>query len=1552
MARFQVIPKGGGNAKYSGTPTFTGTYMKPGMLEFREIASPVPIDWAAGDYVAYSRTGLTYRLYNVPQLKKMASREGYGGAFVYQGVQFFDDSKQLEICPFRDLVTGDNRIHFSTQPSISTFEGVDGLARRFQACLDDMFPNTWYVRLATVAMGASQEVVDLMSEARDFTVSGVSILGALERVYEIWPEIGWVFTREQVTVNGSNVLRNVLTIGGGGISSTASYLYGKGNGLTAITRTVANADELANRLFVYGSSRNMLPGWYNSQAIKDAASVDIRNIMLPIDPVGTQGQPGYYPGWGKTMDGGVNKPDPAKAYAEDQASITALGLRPKTYYFDGSGDLPEIYPTVRNVTIAEVRASNPDYVPSSSIYPDGNVRVDKILSAPVPTDDGMAGDSGKSSILSETDLISDTDSGTISPAIPVAIKAYLDPFYSKTVTIPDAGTFSLRLNCQLSGTVTTMIGYAGIVLRAYKVDGSTETLIGEREARLGQATPDSSVWTVGVTTLSVQKSTFLANQTVRFEARFVLAKPQPTTSTAYTYSVEGTASTSASFYRANTFTVNLRQIGFDIEKYAALGDGKTLAMRSGKCEGRTFQILSSSYVSTTDSWTLELSRSEDESLSQWFPNSNFPIESGDEFVLLDIAMPEEYVKIAELRLLQAAQNLLLDTATERWQYVPEIDAKFMIETGRTIVAGQNMTLQDADIIGQSPVAVIVDSLTINEGDSTIPTYKVTLRDRKRITFTESESAPAIQSKPVTSITESPQTYNGATEFQNSYFELDGDGNITLKSPYQNLWVPGWLAAGGVGTGGGGGGGGTNVSWGVQSGYTIPLIVEGNSKTLLLDGALNGYALASSVPTALSQLSADANHRLVTDAQILAWDSKGGVSSITLSSGTGITVSNSGVAITDQGSRTISISTTYQNRINHGETAYGWGDHSQAGYLKSYTESDPTVPAWAKETNLQFSALPEMWIGSSRVQSSSGAQALTGISSIKATVASNSETASMVVWEPNAGGTGIGAWHFRGNVYADGWIAAGGVGSGSGGGGGTDLDRVWESLTNNTDKPNVKINVAHIPDITTAKISDLESWISAKGYITAADIPTESTVAGWGFTKNAGTVTSVTLTQGTGISITNSGTAITTSGTRTISITSTYRNYITHGEEAYSWGDHRLMGYLTQHQDISGYALKTGGSDYQFLVSQLKFSNGYLSGGSYNSVARPQWTYGSTTKNLAYLDEIPTSLKNPYSLTFGSKTYDGSANRTILASDLGAVTSSDVSSMLSGYLPLTGGTLTGDLRLKNSGNYGMTLRFGDGDYSYIKEDTDDHLTLYASKGITLSTGSSYGIQFGDGVLKWDATNNAWHLVGNFYADGWVAAGGIGGANSMFVTISGTQTITGSKTFTGTTVVNGLTVTKDSSDYVTLSTPYRMYIQDGGKDVCLTPSGHTIIGSYPGSSAVGSNKLYVGGTAIATTWNTSSDRRLKEDISYLVEAEAIEKLMRLKPATWKWNSGLAKGHTASGFIAQEVEPVIPFMVTGEDYKSLAYQMLHAYEVSALKSHEERLRALEKKMKITEG
>lgn len=50
-----------------------------------------------------------------------------------------------------------------------------------------------------------------------------------------------------------------------------------------------------------------------------------------------------------------------------------------------------------------------------------------------------------------------------------------------------------------------------------------------------------------------------------------------------------------------------------------------------------------------------------------------------------------------------------------------------------------------------------------------------------------------------------------------------------------------------------------------------------------------------------------------------------------------------------------------------------------------------------------------------------------------------------------------------------------------------------------------------------------------------------------------------------------------------------------------------------------------------------------------------FTPAAHTHTASDVSGLPTSLKNPYALTFGSKTYDGSAAATITASDLGALT---------------------------------------------------------------------------------------------------------------------------------------------------------------------------------------------------------------------------------------------------------------------------------------------------------
>ena len=76
-----------------------------------------------------------------------------------------------------------------------------------------------------------------------------------------------------------------------------------------------------------------------------------------------------------------------------------------------------------------------------------------------------------------------------------------------------------------------------------------------------------------------------------------------------------------------------------------------------------------------------------------------------------------------------------------------------------------------------------------------------------------------------------------------------------------------------------------------------------------------------------------------------------------------------------------------------------------------------------------------------------------------------------------------------------------------------------------------------------------------------------------------------------------------------------------------------------------------------------------------------FTPSAHTHAASDVSGLPTSLKNPYKLTFGSKTYDGSAAATITASDLGALTSitksmvegvltGDITSHTHSYIPLS------------------------------------------------------------------------------------------------------------------------------------------------------------------------------------------------------------------------------------------------------------------------------------------
>lgn len=106
---------------------------------------------------------------------------------------------------------------------------------------------------------------------------------------------------------------------------------------------------------------------------------------------------------------------------------------------------------------------------------------------------------------------------------------------------------------------------------------------------------------------------------------------------------------------------------------------------------------------------------------------------------------------------------------------------------------------------------------------------------------------------------------------------------------------------------------------------------------------------------------------------------------------------------------------------------------------------------------------------------------------------------------------------------------------------------------------------------------------------------------------------------------------------------------------------------------------------------------------------------------------------------------------------------------------------------------------------------------------------------------------------------------------------------------------------------------------------------------------------GTTAVA--YNTSSDYRLKKDVTPMVGA--LDKVAALKPVTYKWKTD---GSDGQGFIAHELQEIIPDCVTGKKdavdadgnpvYQGIDTSFLVATLVAAIQELTARVAALEAK------
>jgi len=128
--------------------------------------------------------------------------------------------------------------------------------------------------------------------------------------------------------------------------------------------------------------------------------------------------------------------------------------------------------------------------------------------------------------------------------------------------------------------------------------------------------------------------------------------------------------------------------------------------------------------------------------------------------------------------------------------------------------------------------------------------------------------------------------------------------------------------------------------------------------------------------------------------------------------------------------------------------------------------------------------------------------------------------------------------------------------------------------------------------------------------------------------------------------------------------------------------------------------------------------------------------------------------------------------------------------------------------------------------------------------------------------------------------------------------------------------------------------------------------------------GAVSFYRGGTLVgginvdstSTTYSTSSDYRLKMDVTPMTGALAL--IQRMRPVEYLWIAGRKPG---SGFIAHELQEVVPAAVTGTkdaidadgnpDYQSVDYSKLVPTLVSAMQEQQTVIEALQARLASVE-
>lgn len=754
--KYEILDKTGKNKRCTVTSLeYNGEFMGESYV-LCKVESEVPIDFQTGDYLEYR--GEKYEINYDPSVLKKCRASYNRDAFTYDSIKLNSTSNDLVKCLFLDYVKEDNLIHYSSLPKFSFFaSNVEDLAERIQANLDRLYSGDrkWTVKVSPGCGGKTDVYV------------------AAEQI-NVWTALGYSYSKFKVPFI---IKGRTITIGAASETLNKVFKYGKNNGLYEIESVTEQDADIITRLKVYGSTRNLPNRYYNN--LREAyAIVEISRIEYErIDnthakcKIFSDNAPEKIGTWSEVrINGEVHKvasrqefddnvPSPKECtFIELSKGKYELLSVPVTYeeHHNGLnyeikmlwheamiGTECEVYVEGMLRSTFEVRNSNnrslcydkayayvrdillipaeeiPDFnsFMSSANYTDhgdGNHEYDlklyhetsveyELVESPSPTRFEILYASETSKIGES--FLTGNHNGSLLP----------NNMYAPNLMLPDFPSITLDPYIDSDN-----IEKYGIREGCVFFDGSNDELEEIFPSIEGMKAEDLRDAGIDVSLAEGDNGNLdeLADaEKIQDDGAITPGDIIP------------------------TFTVTLKDVGFDLAQ--EIGDDSSISMKSGYCSGREFKIRNCVPTEKNGAkcYLLRCERAEDESNKLYYPYKSYPLQAGDKFVILGIDLPDVYVKAASQRLLRAGKEYLSEVDHMKHTYSPKIDEIAMarqhdeaIQSGGislhdTIKEGMLIRISDEDLFNEE-LHITIDTLTIKEGESLIPSYEITLKEAK------------------------------------------------------------------------------------------------------------------------------------------------------------------------------------------------------------------------------------------------------------------------------------------------------------------------------------------------------------------------------------------------------------------------------------------------------------------------------------------------------------------------------------------------------------------------------------------------------------------------------------------------------------------------------------------------------------------------------------------------------------------------------------------------------------------------------------------------------